>query len=87
MKVRTGIGGTLFGLGQLLGLLWWVAGFVLWFNYGEGIFKLAGLFFIPNLAVPFVAPVNALAWWGWFAVFVGLILAGTAVMPDEVLDR
>jgi hypothetical protein len=87
MRARTGIGGTLFVLGQIVGLLWWIVGFVGWFNYGEGILKLLGLFFIPNLALPFVAPINPVLWYGWFGLFLGLILGGTAVMPDEVLDR
>lgn len=60
------LGGFLWFVGGIIGLLWWIAGFITYVNTYEGLVQFAGVFFIPNLALPLLgAPDVTYIYWLW----------------------
>ena len=74
------------GLLYLLSVaLFWLAGILAYFRHFGGPVRLAGILFLPILALPFVGrgtlagfEVASFMWWGWFAL--QLVLAGCMLL-------
>lgn len=69
----------------IAGLGYWVYGFVFYLVNFDGLASLAGIFFVPVVALPVVIAVmgggfasHALLWWGWLAAVIALGLLSSA---------